>query len=59
MKRACEHGAHKNIGRHRIGSISREGVNNVIQRCLEDCRKTEARQGEGDADDGGPTIYVG
>ena len=42
-KRACEHGTQKSVGRHGAGSIAREGVYDVIQSCLKNCREAEAR----------------
>lgn len=55
-KRAREDGPQECIHRDGTGAEAGEGVDKVVQGCLEDGREAEAD--EGNADDGGPEVDV-
>ena len=48
-KRACQYGAHERVGSNCTGSIPREVVDKVVQRCLEDRREAEAHHANADS----------
>lgn len=52
---AGEHGAQEHVGGDGAGAVAREGVDEVVERRLEDGREADAR--EEDADDRGPRVH--
>ena len=54
---AGEEGAEEHVGGDGAGAVAREGVDEVVERGLEDGGEADAR--EEDADDGGPVVHFG